>query len=1005
LTQGNHHLHVAVRDEATGRQHIMGTELRRANATPATATKTARPSADQLEQAVPVSPAPVPAKPLVVGSAADPAEAAADRIADAALSRLRRAGDADGESHQHGPGCEHVARSAAPPSAAASVGFDGGALDTATSDRIASRRGGGSPLPGDVRRRMETGFGRDFSGVRIHTDGAAAELNSAVSARAFTTGNDIFFGRGSYAPHSPEGEQVLAHELAHTVLAPAAPVKRLFGREKLTPEQEQKKKEEKAAKKKAKEDAENELKAKKKTAAENKKLEKGEKADLSKQRKEGDKNREELAGKIAGDSTKTDRGATQGNLEKRFAQRLELEKLVAAEEKKKDPTRSDEEVYDIAYKKVWRDSCPTDLASVRPPRETAAERLASAVREARTEASLDEQAQERGKLGTMLSKAVEEVYEQWELETLRLRKAFPKMDAREADYQAGKTIWGQVPDETKKKRPTDALIERRARAAAHNRLAAGNRLPKEKDTVGDAIEGTEKAATITNGVIGATTLIPSKVLGKIGKDKDKQEQLKELTAQGLPLPTEKTSAEKYTGAFGQANYQLRTGQRKVEPMEASSSEAKASEGMGIAKEIISDLFESISGVMKIVKAVQELREGTVDARKILTLTKASSDGAKTGVSMAKNAADLAKLIDGSVAGGVAAVIPGFSIATSALSMVSSATDVADTGMRVSDNRERLLEARSRTPGAKKVDVMVYPLLHVESTLAKTLEKAIWSTTMAVSNFAASIAEVASGGGFGVPAAYKAATGLINILHSVGHTVADQIIAKLAKDARADAVTRAEGTAETQLQRDPAMVVDGIITRARKNSDPVAIKFLESYGIDAAKLKSGNMGELRSTVLGALGEDADPKYIYESYGEKIKGVIKSVKNVGTKWSETGEMAKDRNTLEGDQSKGRGVGWRLKMMFKGEAKFARSKNKTLAQKEGASEIEVRVGKLVLLKDASKTEQEHFLQEFEKLPDEVIRAASNDKRNSDEWRSALVVLLQDRFLEKQQAKKGKP
>ena len=74
---------------------------------------------------------------------------------------------------------------------------------------------------------MEGAFGADFSGVRIHADETAAKLNTAVSARAFTTGQDIFFGKGQLAPETAEGERVLAHELAHT-LQPETPAARML---------------------------------------------------------------------------------------------------------------------------------------------------------------------------------------------------------------------------------------------------------------------------------------------------------------------------------------------------------------------------------------------------------------------------------------------------------------------------------------------------------------------------------------------------------------------------------------------------------------------------------------------------------------------------------------------------------------------------------------------------------------------------------------------------------
>ena len=83
--------------------------------------------------------------------------------------------------------------------------------------RISSSRGGGRSLDTGTRAFMESRFGRDLSGVRIHTGGEAAEFNGALSSQAFTVGNDIFFGPGKYDAASNEGRSLIAHELAHTV--------------------------------------------------------------------------------------------------------------------------------------------------------------------------------------------------------------------------------------------------------------------------------------------------------------------------------------------------------------------------------------------------------------------------------------------------------------------------------------------------------------------------------------------------------------------------------------------------------------------------------------------------------------------------------------------------------------------------------------------------------------------------------------------------------------------
>lgn len=94
------------------------------------------------------------------------------------------------------------------------AGFDvGGEFE----QQLAASRGGGSPLPADVRSFMEPRFGTDFSGVRLHTGSDATQLNREVSAQAFTHGQDIYLGEGKDDLASAQGKQLLAHELTHVV--------------------------------------------------------------------------------------------------------------------------------------------------------------------------------------------------------------------------------------------------------------------------------------------------------------------------------------------------------------------------------------------------------------------------------------------------------------------------------------------------------------------------------------------------------------------------------------------------------------------------------------------------------------------------------------------------------------------------------------------------------------------------------------------------------------------
>ena len=85
------------------------------------------------------------------------------------------------------------------------------------SGRLRNVRGGGEPLPDDLRGRLERESGSELSGVRVHRDAGADSLARDLHARAFTLGSDVFFRRGLYDPRSNEGQRLLAHEVAHAV--------------------------------------------------------------------------------------------------------------------------------------------------------------------------------------------------------------------------------------------------------------------------------------------------------------------------------------------------------------------------------------------------------------------------------------------------------------------------------------------------------------------------------------------------------------------------------------------------------------------------------------------------------------------------------------------------------------------------------------------------------------------------------------------------------------------
>lgn len=88
-------------------------------------------------------------------------------------------------------------------------------------------RGPGQPLDAATRAYMEPRFGQDFSHIRVHSDNQAAESAGALDANAYSVGRDLVFGAGQFAPHTPGGRRLLAHELAHAAQPKAAGPARL----------------------------------------------------------------------------------------------------------------------------------------------------------------------------------------------------------------------------------------------------------------------------------------------------------------------------------------------------------------------------------------------------------------------------------------------------------------------------------------------------------------------------------------------------------------------------------------------------------------------------------------------------------------------------------------------------------------------------------------------------------------------------------------------------------
>jgi hypothetical protein len=146
---------------------------------------------------------------LVIGTSNDPLEHEADRIAAQALAmsdpppvtaggqRIQRA-TARGARH----------------------------LQPAPASVDQALAGPARPLESALRADMEQRLRYDFSRVRVHADSQAAQSAHDVHALAYTVGPDIVFASGQFAPHTPAGRRLIAHELSHVMQQQGGVVRR-----------------------------------------------------------------------------------------------------------------------------------------------------------------------------------------------------------------------------------------------------------------------------------------------------------------------------------------------------------------------------------------------------------------------------------------------------------------------------------------------------------------------------------------------------------------------------------------------------------------------------------------------------------------------------------------------------------------------------------------------------------------------------------------------------------
>ncbi len=177
-----------------------------------------------------VAPTPIVQKKLAIGASNDAYEVEADHVADQVVNmsdtQVQTKPQTGSLIQRKCAACEQEEKLQMKPlgdtitplvqKSSMSSGNESTASEAIT-NQINSSKGGGKGMGASTQSYMESRFGTDFSGVKIHTDSKAVQLSRDLNAQAFTVGNDIYFNEGKYNPDSNSGKHLLAHELTHTI--------------------------------------------------------------------------------------------------------------------------------------------------------------------------------------------------------------------------------------------------------------------------------------------------------------------------------------------------------------------------------------------------------------------------------------------------------------------------------------------------------------------------------------------------------------------------------------------------------------------------------------------------------------------------------------------------------------------------------------------------------------------------------------------------------------------
>lgn len=293
--------------------------------------------------------------------------------------------------------------------------------------------------------------------------------------------------------------------------------------------------------------------------------------------------------------------------------------------------------------------------------------------------------------------------------------------------------------------------------------------------------------------------------------------------------------------------------------------------------IVGESIDGVSGALRFigqlltfVDQISDIKKGVADATAKVAAVRTAVQGLTTLAGLAKSTMSATKFgieAAGQVAGTLGSIgLPVVSLITDTLNIIDGALELAPVAIRLGNGvtsvDEALLEQKFPLAAAYG---------RINSRNAQLVEKASWKIAKSGTQLGLSIAEVATGGGMGALTGTKIAVSVVDVAHTLGHTIYDTLSESKASDARKGFfVKHEEGASRDVFKHDIAASVDFLIVSARKGAT-YAEKTLVGYGVTATEVRSMPAHLLREKILKGLDASGDPKTVSEKFDSAKKQV--------------------------------------------------------------------------------------------------------------------------------------